>query len=157
MEVLMSSNASDVSDIRQVFASNLNRFMKERCISRRQLCSDLGFKYTTLCDWVKGHSSPKPEAVEAMSRYFGVAVSDFYIDIDRPSDPFMRLMKYSEGGTVMDMELLKVLSDEQIKELLKKGFTFRHKTLEERAAEYGGSLGLDGEYDWGEPVGREVW
>lgn len=34
---------------------------------------------------------------------------------------------------------------------------FKHKTLEERAAEYGGQLNLDGEYDWGEPVGREVW
>ena len=33
----------------------------------------------------------------------------------------------------------------------------RHKTLEERAAEYDGRLMLDGEYDWGEPVGREVW
>ncbi|MDD6666480.1 MAG: AbrB/MazE/SpoVT family DNA-binding domain-containing protein [Lachnospiraceae bacterium] len=34
---------------------------------------------------------------------------------------------------------------------------FRHKTLEERAAAYGGKLNLDGEYDWGKPVGREVW
>lgn len=34
---------------------------------------------------------------------------------------------------------------------------FRHKTLEERAYEYEGNLNLDGEYDWGEPVGREVW
>ena len=34
---------------------------------------------------------------------------------------------------------------------------FRHKTLEERVAEYGGKLDLDGEYDWGEPVGREIW
>ena len=34
---------------------------------------------------------------------------------------------------------------------------FGHKTLEERAAEFGGNLNLDGEYDWGEPVGREVW
>ena len=34
---------------------------------------------------------------------------------------------------------------------------FRHKSLEERAAEFGGRLMLDGEYDWGEPVGREVW
>ena len=33
----------------------------------------------------------------------------------------------------------------------------RHKTLEERAADYDGRLMLDGEYDWGEPVGREVW
>ena len=35
--------------------------------------------------------------------------------------------------------------------------TMRHKTLEERALQYGGRLMLDGEYDWGEPVGREVW
>ncbi len=35
--------------------------------------------------------------------------------------------------------------------------TFRHKTLEERTAEFGERLDLDGEYDWGEPVGREVW
>lgn len=35
--------------------------------------------------------------------------------------------------------------------------SFRHKTLEERAAEFNGKLMLDGEYDWDEPVGREVW
>ncbi len=34
---------------------------------------------------------------------------------------------------------------------------FRHKTLEERAAEFGGELKLDGEFNWGEPLGREVW
>jgi len=35
--------------------------------------------------------------------------------------------------------------------------TIRHKTLEERALAYGGKLNLDGEFDCGEPVGREVW
>lgn len=34
---------------------------------------------------------------------------------------------------------------------------FRHKTLEERADEFNGKLNLDGEYDWGEPEGREIW
>lgn len=34
---------------------------------------------------------------------------------------------------------------------------FRHKTLEERAAAYDGDLKLDGEFDWGEPLGREIW
>lgn len=34
----------------------------------------------------------------------------------------------------------------------------RHKSLEERAAEYDGKLNLDGEMDWrGDPVGNEVW
>lgn len=32
---------------------------------------------------------------------------------------------------------------------------FRHQTLEERAAEFEGNLMLDGEYDWGESVGRD--
>ena len=37
---------------------------------------------------------------------------------------------------------------------------FRHRTLEERAAAYGGKLEPSEEYDWsdlGGPVGREVW
>ncbi len=34
---------------------------------------------------------------------------------------------------------------------------FRHKTLEERAAKFGDQLDLNGEFDWGQPMGREVW
>lgn len=34
---------------------------------------------------------------------------------------------------------------------------FRHRTLEERAAEFGGHLDLDGEFDWDQPAGREIW
>ncbi len=34
----------------------------------------------------------------------------------------------------------------------------RHRTLEERAAEYGGKLNLDGELSWkSDPAGREIW
>ena len=54
------------------------------------------------------------------------------------------------------MKLLESLTDQQIKALIKQGFMFKHKTLEERIAEYGGKLNLDGEYDWGEDKGREV-
>ncbi len=39
--------------------------------------------------------------------------------------------------------------------ILKKNF--RHRTLEERAAEYGGKLDVDHNVDWITPVGREVW
>ena len=33
----------------------------------------------------------------------------------------------------------------------------KHRTLEERAKEYGGKLGPYEEFDWGTPVGRERW
>lgn len=35
--------------------------------------------------------------------------------------------------------------------------TFRHKTLEERAAEFEGKIGPYEEFEWGGPVGRERW
>ena len=33
----------------------------------------------------------------------------------------------------------------------------RYKTLEERAAEYDGELSFDGEFDYGDPAGKEIW
>ncbi len=35
--------------------------------------------------------------------------------------------------------------------------TFKHRTLEERAAEFAGKIGPYEEFEWGEPVGREQW
>ena len=34
---------------------------------------------------------------------------------------------------------------------------FRHRSLSERISEYDGQLNLSGEFDWGDPVGSEVW
>lgn len=50
------------------------------------------------------------------------------------------------------------ISDEKkLDEMIKLEKNFRHKTLEERAKRYEGKINLDGEYDWGESVGREEW
>ena len=152
----MSTQTSEVPNVKRILSANLTRFMEDRQISRRQLCEELDIKYTTLCDWVKGRTSPNPAALEAMSRFFGVAVADFYIEVDQPSDPFTRLLKYSGKEAVLELDILEGLSDEQVRELLKKGFTFRHKTMEERVAEFGGKLEFE-PFDWGEPVGREKW
>lgn len=34
---------------------------------------------------------------------------------------------------------------------------YNHKTLEERVAAFGGKIDVDGEFDWGEPMGEEMW
>ena len=58
-----------------------------------------------------------------------------------------------DAGIVIN-EFLNITASDGVIKLEK---VFQRKTLEERAAEFGGDLGLDGECDWGEPVGREVW
>ncbi len=51
-------------------------------------------------------------------------------------------------------EILEVKASEGMIILEKE---FKHRTLEERAQEFGGKLNLDGEIDWGEAAGRELW
>ncbi len=52
--------------------------------------------------------------------------------------------------------------DEKVTILVEKGKItlmkdIRHRTLEERAAEFGGKIGPYTEFDWGEPIGREMF
>lgn len=35
--------------------------------------------------------------------------------------------------------------------------SFQHRTLQQRAADFGGKLNLSEEVSWGEPQGNEVW
>lgn len=59
----------------------------------------------------------------------------------------------SEAGFSIDETLTAEIINGQI--VLSR--VFRHRSLKERAAEYGGQLNLSDELDWSEPVGSEVW
>ena len=63
-----------------------------------------------------------------------------------------RLVMNELGIRVNDTLLMEI---EDGKIILRRK-TFRHRSLEERVAAYGGKLGPYTEYDWGEPEGREV-
>lgn len=143
-------------DIRAIIAENIVRNMEAQNISRQKLCKDLDIKYTTLCDWVKGTSSPKPEWLEKLAGYFEIEIGDFFIDFERKDTGTEdRLMAYAARTKELDMNILGSLTEEQVKELLKKGFRFKHKTFEERLAEYGGEISVI-DFDWGEPMGDEM-
>nr|DAK44634.1 MAG TPA: Repressor protein CI [Caudoviricetes sp.] len=56
-------------------AENIQRLMNNRGIDRNKICADLGFKYTTFTDWVKGKTYPRIDKIELMANYFGVPKS----------------------------------------------------------------------------------
>ena len=86
-------------------------------------------------------------------RYCGTGTSPEINTIWQPRGKTVHEFDHPGKGISMDEWLDIKVSDGVI--MLSR--TFRHKTLEERAAEYGGQLNLDGEGEWREPVGREVW
>lgn len=67
----MNSNKS-----KDIMAKNIKRYMDSKGVTNQKLCDDLGFKYTTFMDWIKGVTYPRIGKIEAMADYFGVQKSD---------------------------------------------------------------------------------
>ena len=63
-------------DSKEIMAQNIKRYMDSKGVSNQKLCDDLGFKYTTFMDWIKGVTYPRIGKIEAMADYFGVQKSD---------------------------------------------------------------------------------
>lgn len=74
-----------------IMAENIQRLMDNKGVDRNQICADLGFKYTTFTDWVKGNTYPRIDKIEMMAQYFGVNKSDL-------------VEKHIEGGYYTDKE-----------------------------------------------------
>ncbi len=136
----------------------LNRDKK----TRKEVCADLDFKYTTFCDWINGRIVPKYSILEKLGSYFNVAPIEFFGDLEEKEKILAanRLGRYAElfldEHKELDMDIVKDMPDDQVKELLKAGFYFRHKSYEERLAECGG-VAQPYKFDWGEPKGREMF
>lgn len=69
-----------MSESKRIMAQNIKRYMEQKGVTNQQLCADLGFKYTTFMDWIKGVTYPRIGKVEAMANYFGCEKSDLIED-----------------------------------------------------------------------------
>lgn len=65
---------------KKVMAKNIKRYMDLNGKTRSDMCKDLGIKYTTLTDWLKGNTYPRIDAIEKMANYFGISKADLVED-----------------------------------------------------------------------------
>ena len=63
-------------DNKDIFASNLQKYMKRNDKSRTDIAEALGISYYTVTDWVKGKKYPRMDKVERLAKYFGIKKSD---------------------------------------------------------------------------------
>lgn len=64
----------------KVFAQNLQKYMSEKGIDRYQLCEALGFKYSTISEWISANKYPRMDKIEQLAEYFGIKKSDLIED-----------------------------------------------------------------------------
>ena len=106
-------------DNKNIFASNLNKYMEESQKTRKDLAEALGVSYYTITDWVKGKKYPRMDKVEMLANYFGVLKSDLIEekdqeDIEKPA--------IADGLTENHKKLIdfaESLSEEQAVKVLK--------------------------------------
>ena len=63
-------------DNKDIFATNLKRYMALNEKSRKDVSEALGISYYTVTDWVKGKKYPRMDKVEMLADYFGILKSD---------------------------------------------------------------------------------
>lgn len=61
---------------KEIMAKNIRRLMDEKGVSRRELCNLLGFKYSTVTDWLNAEKYPRIDKIEMMANFFGVNKAD---------------------------------------------------------------------------------
>lgn len=98
---------------KKVFSENLNYYMKLNNKDRNKICKDLGFKYTTLREWIKGTAYPRIDKIELLANYFGIQKSDLIEKKDNLISDIEKDVKLTE-------QITNLAKDDVEKELLIK-------------------------------------
>jgi len=102
---------------KNVFAENLQYYMNERGVSRRDISDALGISYFTVTSWVNGKKYPRMDKVEILADYFGILKSDL---IEEKQEEEKKPVN-DDGLTESQRELIafaKTLSEEQAGKVL---------------------------------------
>lgn len=151
----MSNNKS-----KEIFSANLEKLMRSRDVDRNKLCSDLGLKYTTVRDWLKGITYPRIGKIELLADYFGVNKSDLIEDktqeekeVKIPTSPLVqKITEKAVKLTAPRKQKVLDFTENQLREQSNKVISleenlFEYKVYEKLSAGSGFSYFNDGNYD----------
>lgn len=96
-------------DNKNIFASNLQKYMKRNDKSRTDIAEALGISYYTVTDWVKGKKYPRMDKVEKLAKYFGILKSDLIEEKTIDNSPQEMAERHFE--MIMDEDLNEIFDD----------------------------------------------
>ena len=96
-------------DNKDIFASNLKRYMELSGKSRNDISRALGISYYTITDWVKGKKYPRMDKVEMLANYFGIPKS-YLIEDKKATSP--EEIELSEGEQML-LELFRKIPEDR--------------------------------------------
>jgi transcriptional regulator with XRE-family HTH domain len=72
---MKNQNDSNLGN-KKVFAENLNYYLNEHNMMKKDLANKLGIGQSTVTDWTKMRAYPRMDKVQRMAEIFGIEMSD---------------------------------------------------------------------------------
>lgn len=61
---------------KEIFSSNLKKYIEISGKDRKDIAKDLSFSYSTFTDWINGNTYPRIDRIEKLANYFNISKSD---------------------------------------------------------------------------------
>lgn len=81
--------------LKQIIANNISFLLSVRKMSRKEICNELGIKYTTFCDWMNAKTYPRIDSLVVLANYFGIEIQYFFVDIEANEKLAERVREYA--------------------------------------------------------------
>ena len=101
---------------KEIMARNIRHQMEIHNKTRNDVCTALGFSYTTFSDWCNAKKYPRIDKIEMMANYFGIEKKDLIEERKKPSeleeyleDPDIRRLVLFAGGNIPRNDRQKVV------------------------------------------------
>lgn len=89
-------------------SENIKRHLSKKSLNVKEFSEIMGFKYTTVLDWVNAKTYPRIDKIELMSRYFGVDKSDL---VEKHSETSSTLSEINKISSQLEEPRQKIVLD----------------------------------------------
>lgn len=72
----MVNKQEKIINLKRVLAENLNRLLSRKGVNQTDMARELNIPETTVSNWMKAETYPRPDKIQLMADYFGVRRSD---------------------------------------------------------------------------------
>lgn len=96
---------------KQIMAEHIKEKLNQNGMTAKEFSEKLGFKYTTVLDWIHAKTYPRIDKIEKMANFFGVDKADLIEphrapkeDDEKPLTRNQKLIAYSIDPDISDEE-----------------------------------------------------
>lgn len=95
---------------KETMSKNIQYYMELNKKTRQDICDALGFKYSTLTDWINANTYPRIDKIEMLANYFGIEKSDLIEEMQpRKSNYYTNEETHKIAQEIFDDEDMKLL------------------------------------------------